>query len=213
MLFIKRLSQFIRIIIIRMFPKYHLGFCGNNVFISRGSQMYFPENMYLYDNTNIYSGAKIICSRARFVMKKGSGAAQGFTVVTGGHMSLVGKWFKDISNEDKDRADINRSFDKDVIVEEDVWIAANVTLLSGVTVGRGASVGSGAVVRKNIPPYAIVIGNPAKIVGFRFSVEEILEHEKSLYSEKERLSKDFLESNYNKYFLSRIKEIKQYTKL
>jgi serine acetyltransferase len=99
-----------------------------------------------------------------------------------------------------------------VIIEEDVWIAANVTLLKGVVVGRGAIVGAGAVCRNSVPPYSVVVGNPAKVVGFKFTPEEIIEHEKKLYPEEERLPMETLQKNYDKYFINSIKEIKQYLK-
>ncbi|MBX3164155.1 MAG: CatB-related O-acetyltransferase [Bacteroidetes bacterium] len=60
-----------------------------------------------------------------------------------------------------------------VIIENDVWIGANVYIKNGVTVGNGAVIGSGAVVTKSVPPYAVVIGVPAKIFKYRFSEEEI----------------------------------------
>lgn len=78
--------------------------------------------------------------------------------------------------------------EKDVIVEEDARIGANATILCGVTIGRGCIIGAGTVVRKSIPPYSIVIGNPARIIKFVFSPEEIIEHESQLYPETERLS-------------------------
>lgn len=55
-----------------------------------------------------------------------------------------------------------------IIVEDDVWIGMNVLILSGVRIGKGAVIGAGAVVAKDIPAYAIVIGNPAKILKYRF---------------------------------------------
>ena len=113
----------------------------------------------------------------------------------------------------KDELDTEHEFDKDVIVDEDVWIGARVTILAGVHVARGCSIGSGTVLRKSTPPYSIVIGNPAKVVGFRFTPEEVIEHEKKLYPEEERLPLSLLEKNYEKYFLNRIKEIKQFTSL
>ena len=66
------------------------------------------------------------------------------------------------TNKEKDK-----SIDKDVIFEGDNWIGANATILKGVTIGYGAVVGAGAVVTKDVPPYAIVGGNPAKIIRFR----------------------------------------------
>lgn len=53
------------------------------------------------------------------------------------------------------------------IIGNDVWIGANVTVLGGVTIGDGAVIGAGAVVIKNIPPYAVAVGNPAKVVKYR----------------------------------------------
>lgn len=81
------------------------------------------------------------------------------------------------------------------------------------SIGRNASIGAGSYVRNNIPPYAIVIGNPAKIVGFKMTPEEIVEYEKKNYEETNRLPLDLLEKNYEKYFRSRWKEIKQWSKL
>ncbi len=60
-----------------------------------------------------------------------------------------------------------------LIVEDEVWIGTNAIIFSGVTVAKGAIVAAHAVVTSNIPPYAIVGGNPAKIIRYRFS-EEII---------------------------------------
>ena len=54
---------------------------------------------------------------------------------------------------------------KGVIIEDDVFIGARAIILKGVTVGQGSVIGAGAVVAKSIPPYSVVVGNPAKIVG------------------------------------------------
>ena len=102
---------------------------------------------------------------------------------------------------------------KDVIISDHVRILARALIVSGVSIGRGAIIGAGAVVRNDIPPYAIVAGNPAKIVGFLATPEEIISYEKNNYTEGERVDESVLENNYKKYFLSRLKEIKDITRL
>lgn len=61
-------------------------------------------------------------------------------------------------------------------IGNDVWIGSNAIILPSVTsIGDGAIIGAGTVVHKNIPPYAVVVGNPGQIVRFRFSKERIKE--------------------------------------
>jgi len=60
-----------------------------------------------------------------------------------------------------------------ILIEDEVWIGSGAMILSGVTVGKGAIIGAGSIVAKDVPPYAIVGGNPARLIRFRFS-EDII---------------------------------------
>lgn len=61
----------------------------------------------------------------------------------------------------------------DVEIGHDVWCGAHSVIMSGVKIGNGAIIGAHSVVRRDIPPYAIVLGNPARPVGFRFPADTI----------------------------------------
>ena len=184
-----------------------LGYCGKGAKLGEPTLLSDYSKVLLYDGAAIDAGLILISYSSRFIMKKNSCTAVGLTVVTGKHGREIGQWFNvSATNHSED-------IEKDVVVEEDVWLGANVTLLSGVKVGRGATVGAGAVVRTNVPPYSIVTGNPAKVVGFSLKPEEVIEHEKTLYPEEERLPLDKLEKNYKKYFLNRLMDIRNFTSL
>lgn len=70
--------------------------------------------------------------------------------------------------------------DGKIVIEDDVWVGSNAIILHGVKIGRGAVIGAGSIVTKSVPPYAIAVGNPAKIIKRRFTDEECIEHEKAL---------------------------------
>jgi len=55
---------------------------------------------------------------------------------------------------------------REIIIEDDVWIGFNSVILKGVKIGKGAIVGAGTFVTKDIPPYAVVVGNPSKIIKY-----------------------------------------------
>ncbi len=60
-----------------------------------------------------------------------------------------------------------------IIIGNDVWIGHGVTIMGGVKIGNGAVIGAGSVVAKNIPPYAIAVGNPVRVIKYRFDEETI----------------------------------------
>lgn len=190
-------SYYLRYFCRKRFPEGHIG-KGSRIHVPSIVSMGSLDNIYLGNNVNIDWGNTLYCVNAKFVVGDNSGAAVGLTVVTGNHRTVPGEWLKERGNDNLEG--------KDVIVEEEVWLAANVTLLAGTRIGRGAIVAASSVVRGvKVPPYAIVAGNPCKIIGYRFTPEEIIEHEKALYPEEKRLPLSKLEKNYQKYFDNRAK--------
>lgn len=195
-------------LVMQPYYKSQLGYCGKTVSVRNPQIVSGLSRVFMYDNTNLMDGFIFMSHTGRLVMKKNSGASTGLTVITGNHQRVVGEQFK-VNNKVVSKNDV----EGDVIFEEDVWVGADVTICTGVTIGRGSNVGAGSVIRNNIPPYAVVMGNPAKVVGFCFTPEEVIEHEKIQFKEEERLPLELLEKNYKKYFLDHIKEIKAYTGL
>lgn len=172
------------------------GHIANNAKLIPPLNIVNPRNVFLYENTKI-EDATISASIGKFILKKYSAAAEGLSVHTGNHMMVIGKFYRTVTNEDK--LNSGEVYDKDVIVEEDVWIGCNVTLLSGAHIGRGSIIAAGAVVNKSTPPYAVIGGVPAKFIKFKWSIDEILEHESILYPEEERFTREELEKIFSKY--------------
>ena len=145
-----------------------------------------PAFLELGEFTRIQPDVKIISAKALVTIKKFSAIGSGCLLIPGGHTPTVGipQYLSTYHIND-----INSG----IIINEDCWIGANSTILGGCEVGRGCVVAAGAIVTKSIPPYAVVAGAPAKIIASKFSLEQIVEHEKILYPEEERLTITFLQ--------------------
>lgn len=85
----------------------------------------------------------------------------------------------------------------DIVIDDDVWIGYGATIMSGVHIGQGAVVAAGAVVTKDIPPYAIVGGVPAKVIKYRFENQIITDLLKFDYS---RLDKNIIEEHIEELY-------------
>lgn len=194
--------------VMQSFYKARLGHCGKNVNLRGPFYIDSLEKVFIGDDVGIMPELKIVSAGGKVIIKKNSGLSSRVTIITGNHKRELGAGFAENGSGKRETDE-----EYDLIINEDVWIGANVTICSKANIGRGATIGAGAVVITKVPPYAIVIGNPAKVVGFNFTPEEIVEHEKKLYPEEERIPLETLEKNYNKYFINRIKEIKEFTRL
>lgn len=71
------------------------------------------------------------------------------------------------------RIDLYQDLPAKAEIGNDVWIGSNAVVMGGVKIGDGAIIGAGTIVTKDVPSYAIVVGNPAKIIRYRFKPEEI----------------------------------------
>lgn len=94
------------------------------------------------------------------------GGAHCFNFVTSyGFIPQIEKLFPDVPK--------GKPVSNKIIIGNDVWIGKNATLLSDVKIGDGAVIGANAMVAKDVPPYAIVVGNPARIIKYRFDEETV----------------------------------------
>lgn len=148
------------------------------------------NNIQSGDNINIGKDSVLMCTMSKIVLKGHFVSGPGLKIIAGDHMAVVGKFIDDVSEDIKSALDTSRECDQDVVIEEDVWAGTNVTILKGVTVGRGCIIAAGAVVTKSMPSYCIVAGIPARPIKMRWTVDQIIDHEKMLYDEKERLSRE-----------------------
>lgn len=165
-----------------------MGHCGKNVYLRpTRSDLKGLWNMSIGDGSSIPKGSVFYCTEAPLTIGKKVIFGPNPTIITGDHrMDVVGKFIMD----SHDKLPEN---DAPVTIEDDVWAGANITILKGVTIGRGSVIAAGAVVNKSMPPYSIIGGVPARVLKKRFTIEQILEHERLLYPEHERLTREQIE--------------------
>ena len=127
--------------------------CGKNVNIEKGA--IFPSSAELGDNSGIGIRAQI---NGKVIIGK--------NVMMGPDVCIYA------INHAFNRVDIPMNFqgfapEKPVVIGDDVWIGARVIILPGIRIGTGAVIGAGAVVTRDVPDYAVVGGNPARILKMR----------------------------------------------
>ncbi|MDO4189827.1 MAG: CatB-related O-acetyltransferase [Lachnospiraceae bacterium] len=155
---------------------------GKDSSFGRGTIFWAPNRISI--GNNVYIG-KYCTIQADVEM--------GDNIRIGNVVGLIGKYDHDyskvgvniydapwIGDEDYDFKGLN----KKIVIDDDVWIGYGAVVFSGVHINRGAIVAAGSVVNKDVPPYAIVAGNPASVIKYRFTEQQIKEHEAKLYDAK-----------------------------
>jgi acetyltransferase-like isoleucine patch superfamily enzyme len=125
-------------------------YCGKNITISKKNKITIGSNFFMGNYCHLAANAII-----------------GNNIMFASHVSLVGGDHKidDIGNTPIRFS--GRDIMKTILIDDDAWIGHGAIIMHGVTIGKGAVVAAGSVVVKNVEPYSIVGGNPAKFIRFR----------------------------------------------
>lgn len=137
------------------------------------------NNVSIGNDVSINEGALFLCSRAKVIIGDKVMFGPNVTIITGDHRTdLVGRFMSDVTDNEKKPEN-----DQDVIFEGDNWIGANVTILKGVKIGFGAIIGAGSLVNKDVPPFSVFCGYPARLIKYRFDNDTIKIHLEKLKKE------------------------------
>lgn len=120
-----------------------------------------------------FIGDKLIIGRFCAIATGVQFIMNGANHVMSGFSTYPFNFFRNGWETDFERASIAEGFRGDTVVGNDVWIGHEATILPGVRIGDGAIVGAKAVVAADVPPYAVVVGNPGHVARRRFSDETI----------------------------------------
>lgn len=172
------------------------GMKGRNADIHIPAQIVNPKNLYMEENVSIGPDAIIYCPLRKVFIRRNSYTGPRLFISTGNHYLKKGAFSRLLTDDDKIKDGV--ILNHDVCIDEDVWLGANVSVLCK-RIHRGAVIAAGAVLTKDVPPYAVMGGVPAKVLKFRFTVDEILEHEAMLYESSERFTRKELEEMYSSY--------------
>lgn len=148
-----------------------------NVILGNNTKIYTPSHIHnteIGDYTYIAKNSHISLSKIGKFCSIGPNVICGWGIHPLHGISTHPMFFSTLKQNGMTLSDINKVEErKPITIGNDVFIGANVTILDGVTIGNGAVIGAGAVVSKDIPPYAVAVGCPIKIIKYRFSKEVI----------------------------------------
>ena len=144
-----------------VFMRFFLRRLGTQTVIQPGLRITNPESVSIGSHCNLAQGIFIT---------GGGGVEIGDWVGFGPDVKI---WSVNHRFDDPDRPWLLQGWEKKPVhIEDDVWLGAGVFIMPGITIGKGAIISACAVVNKSVPPYALVVGNPARVVGWRKRPEE-----------------------------------------
>ena len=153
-----RLSSLPRLDAIKRLRGWHyralLEYTGKNLRVAQGVRINNPSLVSVGDGVYLGDGVQLYAWDERIVIGSNVLVAAGVRMITRKH------GFADIGRPMADQGYNNAP----IVIEDDVWIGFQAIILPGVTVGRGAIVGAGAVVTRDVKPYCIVGGVPARLI-------------------------------------------------
>jgi acetyltransferase-like isoleucine patch superfamily enzyme len=173
-----KLLKSIRNIILKYFV-YHRYNIGSNFHSGRGVFLWAKNELTIGENFYIGKYSIIECD-----------ALIGNNVIFANHVSLIGRYDHNyqqvgvptrLASQIRDRDYSWKGLNQKIIVEDDVWVGLGSIILSGVTIGRGSIIAAGSIVTKDVEPYSIYGGNPAKKIRDRFDTLEDLKKHIRLY--------------------------------
>jgi len=145
----------------RRLMRFFLKRLGERTVLQSGLRITNPESVSIGANCNFAQGIFIT---------GGGGVEIGDWVGCGPDVKI---WSVNHRFEDPDRPWLLQGWEKKPVrIEDDVWLGAGVFVMPGITIGKGAIISACALVNKTIPPYALVAGNPARVVGWRKRPED-----------------------------------------
>lgn len=182
----------------------HIGYPFNIAGVNVYEYFENPEdakNIHIGNSVSLGTGITMYATRAKIFIGDKTFTGPNVTIMTGDHpYDIKGVYIADnMKNKLKDEGYDISAYDEDVRIGEDVWIGCNVTILKGVHIGRGSIVAAGSVVTKSFPEYSIIGGVTAKLIKYRWNIDEIIEHESLLYPENKRITREQLSRSRKEY--------------
>lgn len=143
--------------------------CGRNVSIGYGGDFSYA-NIEIGDDVYIGPNAVFLCSDSAIEIGSKVMFGPGVMLIAGDHnTSVIGSFMYDVKEK-------RPQDDAPIVIGDDVWVGAGATILKGVKVGEGAVIAARAVVVRDVDPYSIVGGCPAKIIRRRFNETDEIAH-------------------------------------